>query len=240
MYGLNELSDDNPLLATSPLVMGVAKTLKYAQEHGNIELTKLGFFKRSFVHWAAASFDWPYYSEQDLFRMNKVLNEPDYLPLFVMHPLLLHTKIARHFKSTFRLTRAGTALIDRPGKILAAIAEPFLFEFNHTALSRHATSMQPTWMIVMNILNIEAENGLSRKRAGELIFPKIDPPGSFDMRASDAYISVLRPLCWLGFLIEHRHADIQRRDETIFIKSPLWKAAMRLPTDGMLRPQTMH
>ena len=40
-----------------------------------------------FVHWAAAEFDWPGHTEADLFAVNKVLNEPDFAPLMVLHDL---------------------------------------------------------------------------------------------------------------------------------------------------------
>jgi hypothetical protein len=33
-----------------------------------------------FVHWAAREFDWPGYTEDDLFDINKVQNEIDFGP----------------------------------------------------------------------------------------------------------------------------------------------------------------
>jgi len=59
MSYFRDLSDDCPDLSYSPLLRAARLTLKYAQDHGAIGLTKTGAFKRVFVHWAAEHFDWP-------------------------------------------------------------------------------------------------------------------------------------------------------------------------------------
>lgn len=87
------ISDDDPLLLTSPIVSGVLKTAAYVGEHGGIGLTKSGAFNRKFVHWTAAEFDWPGYSEEDLFAVNKVLNEWDFPPVEDIHVLLKELKL---------------------------------------------------------------------------------------------------------------------------------------------------
>ena len=57
------------------------------------------------------------------------------------------------------------------------------------------------------------------------------------MSAGDAivalYLQVLRPLCWCGLLNEHGHRGGRISDRT-FAKTPLWKVALRLDTDGMV------
>lgn len=240
VYGIQELSDDNLALAHSPLVIGIAKTLEYATQKGQIELTKSGGFKRSFVNWAAAEFKWPDYTEQDLFRVNKVLNEWDFQPLAQIHALMLHLKIGRHFKGAFRLTKKGQSLVGRPGIIFSEVATVYLFNVVHSYRAETALGAEINWVILLNILNVEAENGVSRKRMGELVFPATKAPGAFDMRPSDAYIAVLRPLCWLGFLREHKPTDIRKWQDAIFTKTPLWQAALRLQTDEMQKPITLH
>jgi hypothetical protein len=76
VIALREVDDADPALAVSPLVRGIEKTLAWIGEHGGIPLTPSKAFKRVFVHWAAAEFDWPGHSEAVLFAVNKVLNAP--------------------------------------------------------------------------------------------------------------------------------------------------------------------
>jgi hypothetical protein len=240
VYGFQKLADDDPVLTYSPMVRAIAKTLEYAHQNDHIELTKSGFFKRSFVNWAAAEFNWPGYTEEDLYRYNKVLNELDFRPLVQMHALLLHLKLGRHFKGTFRLTKAGKSLVGQPGKIFAEVAEFYLFDVVHSDLQQYDRGPQISQVIILGMLNIEAENGINRKRAGELFYPKQDPSSYDHMTGFDAYIAILRPLCWLGLLHEHPHPDIRKWDQAVFTKTHLWKAALKLPTDDLLKPATMH
>ena len=59
MIMFRALPDDHPDLKHSPLLRAALLTLRYAQEHGAIGLTKTMGFKRVFVHWAVENFDWP-------------------------------------------------------------------------------------------------------------------------------------------------------------------------------------
>jgi hypothetical protein len=53
------------------------------------------------------------------------------------------------------------------------------------------------------------------------------------------YAHVLRPLCWVGLLFEHRTGrGFEQRE--IFTKTPLWAAALKLDTDQHLTQQTQH
>ena len=79
MIKFRSVSDTDPALSHSPMVRAAEKTFAYIDELGPTGLTPSKTFKRVFVHWAAAEFDWPEYSEADLFAVNKVLNEMDLL-----------------------------------------------------------------------------------------------------------------------------------------------------------------
>jgi len=105
MPAFKTLPENDPLLLTSPLIRGVLKTAEYIEANGGIGLTKSGAFNRKFVHWAAAEFDWPGYSEEELFRINKVLNEWDFPPVEDIHALLKGLKLGRYYKGKFLLTR---------------------------------------------------------------------------------------------------------------------------------------
>jgi len=111
MIAFRDLADDDLALSHSPIVRCLEKTFDYIAEHGVIGLTPSKGFKRKFVEWAAAEFNWPGYTEADLYAINKVLNEPDFPPLELLHGLMILMKLGRHYKGQFKVTRAGQALL---------------------------------------------------------------------------------------------------------------------------------
>jgi hypothetical protein len=133
MIEFRHISDDEPALAFSPLLRGFLKTFDYLSEHGSIGLTTSKGFKRNFVHWAASQFDWPGLSEADLFAVNKVLNEQDFMPLVDIHFLLTTLRMGRHYKGQFKLTKAGSELGAQPGRLFGIITPFYLFEIDHAA-----------------------------------------------------------------------------------------------------------
>lgn len=81
------------VVTQSPLLRGLVLALSYAEENDGIALTKSGAMNRRFVHWAAETFAWPGYTAEDLFVVNKVLNEVDMPPLWPVRDLLLHLRL---------------------------------------------------------------------------------------------------------------------------------------------------
>ena len=136
MITFKEIDDDNPALIHSPLVQAVEKIFAYVDEHGAIPLTPQKAFKRSFVNWAAKEFDWPGYSEADLFAINKVLNEIDFPPLADIHDILIALKIGRHYNGSFKLTKAGQTLVGHPGRLFGILTPLYLFEVDHLRFGR--------------------------------------------------------------------------------------------------------
>ncbi|MEO0752255.1 MAG: hypothetical protein AAFY25_10655, partial [Pseudomonadota bacterium] len=92
------LDNSDPLLGSSKLLDAVLKTVGFAQENDGIGLTKGKAFNRKFATWAAENFNWPEYSAESLLRIQKVLNEEDVIPVFVLHELMISMKLGRHVK----------------------------------------------------------------------------------------------------------------------------------------------
>ena len=114
MITFHTLPDDHPNLVHSPMLRAALLTLQNTREHRSIGLTKTMAFKRIFVHWAVEHFDWPGSGAEEMFRYNKVINEYEFLPLELLHFLLIKLRLARHFKGEFRLTKRGTELAEAP------------------------------------------------------------------------------------------------------------------------------
>ena len=240
MIAFREVDDADPALLHSPMLRAVEKTFSYVAEHGGIALTPSKAFKRSFVHWAAAQFEWPGYSEADLFAVNKVLNEIDFGPLMDLHDLMIALKIGRHFKGHFKLSKAGRSLVGHPGRLFGIITPFYLFEVDHLRFSRRETRPLGNWDIFLNVLNVEAEGGATGGEIRHALYGEPDREERFDETLSSLYVQVLRPLCWTGLLREDRADGLSRTERSVFTKTPLWRAALRLATDDEVRPVTLH
>lgn len=239
MPAFKTLSDDDPILLSSPLIRGILQTAEYIAANDGISLTKSGAFNRKFVHWAAANFDWPGYSEEELFRMNKVLNEWDFPPVSDIHGILQMLKLGRRYKGKFLLTNAGKDLIAHPGRLLSELIPSYLFRMDHGAHLRAEDQILGNWDIFLNVINVEANHGTSRSALRKTLYGDPDLSVSrFDSMASTLYITVLRPLCWAGLLTEENAGDL-RSDEQ-FAKTELWQRTLRLETDQHLKPQLVH
>jgi hypothetical protein len=235
-----KIGDNEPALQFSPIVRAAEKTFSYLVEHGSIELTPGKSFRRNFVHWAASAFEWPGYTAEELFKLNKVLNEADFAPLMHLHDMLLSLKIGRHYKGKFILTKPGRSLAHRPGKIFGIIAPFFLFHVNHEYLSRRPIQLTGNWDVFLNVLNVEAENGVTATALRETLYGPHDPTKGYDESLGGLYVQVLRPLCWVGLLVEHGSAGSISFGPRTFIKTPLWRVALQLDTDSQVQPATRH
>ena len=128
---LNDLLPEEQLTGSLMCKNGM-KLLQYSQDIGGITLTKAGFFNRKCVTWAAEEFQWPGYRPEKLYRVNKVLNEEDVLPLTIMHDLLEAAKLLRHIKGKAVLSKKGRELLQNHSVFQAILFETWFtrFDFN--------------------------------------------------------------------------------------------------------------
>jgi len=238
MIRFQSISDDDPVLAHSPMVRGAIKTLDYVTKHGPIGLTPSKNFKRYFVNWAVKEFEWPGWTEEELFSRSKVLNEYDFQPLALLHDLLIHLKMGRHYRNAFRITKAGQELVGRPGKLFGILTPFYVFEVNHGY--RTSEKLPGNWDIFLNVLNVEAEDGISVDELRRILYgPRPSDQQGFDIVPHILFEQVFRPLNWTGLLSEHRSGHDFLRDR-VYIKTPLWKAALKLETDPMVSKAIRH
>jgi hypothetical protein len=179
-----KINDADPALAHSPMVRAIESTFNYISENGAIGLTPSKAFKRTFVHWAAAAFAWPGYSETELFSINKVLNEIDFPPLMDIHDLLITLKIGRHYKNSFRLTKAGQHLRECPGRLFGIVTPFYLFEVDHMRFSRIPERPLGNWNVFLNVLNVEAEDGITGRDIRRTLYGDPSPGDRFDYALS--------------------------------------------------------
>ncbi|MFK7945282.1 MAG: hypothetical protein AB8B85_20530 [Paracoccaceae bacterium] len=240
MIEFRTLATDHPDLAHSPLLRGALLTMRYAQEHGSIGLTKTKAFKRVFVHWAVEHFDGPGMSAAELFRFNKVVNEYEFPPLEVLHFLLISLRLGRHFMGEFRLTKQGAGLSQDPSRLFAELIPYFLFQIDHASYGRFEDRPFGKWDVWMNVINAEADHGTTEAALFETFYGEPEDWHTEGWREMAAFSScVLRPLEWAGLLIETREDGASRHVCHVF-KTPLWRSALKLDTDDMLRPMSVQ
>ncbi len=241
MIAFTPVPDDDPALTLSPLLRGALLTLEYIETSGPIGLTPLKALKRYFVQWAAEAFVWPHYTTAKLYEFNKVLNEHEFRPLMVLHDVMLTTKLVRHFKGAMHITKLGKALRAKPGELWALLANHFLCVFDHGEYTRSRDLPFGTWDIFLNIINVEAQSGASEERLCSVLYGgKEEEIRCHDFQLfATFFIHVLRPLCWVGLLQEHRVGKrVEQRE--VYTKTPLWAAALKLETDRHLEEPTRH
>lgn len=228
------LHHDVDVMDLSPLIRGMVLTLRYAGEHGGIGLTRSVAMNRKFVHWAADHFAWPGHTAEDLFAVNKVLDEQDMFPLRPMRDLLHHFKLIRRFKGTLRLSRPGRALASEPRLLFDLAAPVYLYGYVHDEYSRDDHGVVGNWHIFLNLINIEARTGCSLEHLIGILYG-LEHTDRYDAHYSSVRsafrLNVIRPLCWLGLLREDRDGLSLFEDGTLH-KTPLWSAALRLESDN--------
>jgi len=172
-------------------------TIRYIDANGPIELTASRGLKRYFVEWAAEAFDWPYYSAADLYAVKKVLNEPDFPPLVILHDLLVRAKLVRHRQGALHLTRLAGQLKNDPASLWALLASRLLFDTDHSRYTRYGDPLLGNWDIFLNVINVEARNGVSEEKQCSVLFGpgEQETPHGYPRQRAALYIHVMRPLC---------------------------------------------
>jgi hypothetical protein len=240
MIEFHTLPDDHPDLAYSPLLRGALLTLQHAQDHGSIGLTQTKAFKRVFVHWAVEHFDWPGKSAAEMFRYNKVINECEFPPLEVLHYLLISLRLGRHYKGAFQLTKKGAELAQSPGRLFAELIPYYVLSIDHASYSRFDDPPFGKWDVWMNVINVEADHGTTEAALYKAFYGEPEDWHSAGWRAMAAFSScVLRPLEWAGLVMETREKGLRKHDCHVF-KTPLWRSALKLDTDEMLKPVSVQ
>ena len=227
----NDLSEDQ--LAGSLMTMNGMKLLSYAQENQGIKLTKSEAFYRKCVEWAAQEFNWPRHTVSDLYVVNKVLNEQDFLPLWVMHDLFFAGNLMRRYKGKAVLTKKGKVILGDHGALQALIFEMFFTRFDFGELERF-----PSFIDVEDYRHFfgVVDNRLSdwvelRSFAGWCLPIDAMPPSRFGpaYEASLALrLRVVRPLNWLGLIEVQRPGGRSMPLEKVMIrKTPLFNQFLR-------------
>ncbi|WP_420145891.1 hypothetical protein [Sphingobium sp.] len=199
--------------------------MSHLAESGPIGLTPNTAIKRYFVTWAAAAFIWPGYTADELYAINKVLNDHDFPPLAVLHDLLLAAKLARHRKGFLPIIKIDKDLLEYPRILWITLAQHLLLSAGYD------DTQEIEWILVLNAVNVEAHSGVTDTQFCATLTGSDD--NDYHMK-SLVYVHVLRPLSWLGLL----HETQRSRTERFFTKTALCPVTITFQGASQMAPAT--
>ena len=198
-------------IAGSPVARNTLILLRQAIERGGLPLTATANLSRAVVAEMCKLIEWPNYDQADAFRFNKVINEPDFLPLHVVRQLAQAATLVRAQRGKLVATPLGKSMLSEQGSLLAIL---FHLAFWHMDLGYFGRGLLGSWPqadagVVLWSLLVCANDWQSAEKLTRLC--TIPDPAMFsemwDRMPYAMEAKVLRPLLWFG-LLEHRREKI--------------------------------
>ncbi len=207
----NDLSREE--IATSPVGRNTLILLGEAIERGGLPLTAAGNLTRAVVAEMCKRIEWPDFDQADAFRLNKVINEPDFLPLHVVRQLAQAATLVRAQRGKLMATPLGKSMLSEAqhGSLLAIL---FHLAFWHMDLGYFGRGLLGSWPqadagVVLWSLSACAGDWQSAEKLTRLC--TIPEPamlsGIWDKTRYAMEARILRPLVWFG-LLEQRSEKI--------------------------------
>ena len=199
-------------IASSPVARNTLILLRQAIERSGLPLTATGNLSRAVVAEMCKLIEWPDYDQADAFRFNKVINEPDFLPLHVVRQLAQAATLVRTQRGKLIATPLGKSMLSdtKQGALLAIL---FHLAFWHMDLSYFGRGLLGSWPqadagVVLWSLSVCADEWQSPEKLTRLC--TIPEPAMFsdtwDRTPYAMEAKILRQLLWFG-LLEHRSEE---------------------------------
>jgi hypothetical protein len=211
----NDVSADE--IARSAVARNTLILLRQAIERDGLPLTATGNLSRAVVDDMRKLIEWPSYDQADAFRLHKVINEPDFLPLHVVRLLAQSAKLILPHRGKLVATPLGKSMLSEPpqGALPAVLLH---LAFWHVDLGYFARGLLGTWPqadsgIVLWSLSVSASDWQSSEKLTRLC--TIPEPamlsGTWDRTTYAMEAKILQPLLWFGLLDHRREKDAESR-----------------------------
>lgn len=214
------------VVSHSPLVRAFRTIAAYQAEHGVIGLTKSRAWNRHAVDWVVRRWEFPNWSAEKLYTVNKVLNEFDVPPLEYLRVLLTSLRLGRKVKGGWGLTKPGLSLAADPEAAFVTLTPAFLFRFDHAEDMRAGTAPVGDWALWLHAIARMHAAGFSLNDLAALLYGPAAIPG-WRGPAGDLFSAVAMPLEWAG-LLSCDHETHGALEERVWRKTPLWQSGLRL------------
>ena len=187
--------------------------LRAAAVAPGLKTTATGNLSRGVVSQMCDLFEWPEFDKAKMFQFNKVINEPDFMPLYFVRHVAESAKLLRRQKGFLKATPTCRKLLTEPN-VRALQAVLFHTALWHLRLGYLGRGLLGTWPqqdigIVLWSLSVTAGDWQSPEHMTRLCTIPVN--GVFntewDVASMAMEARILRPLTWFG-LVEHRQDDI--------------------------------
>jgi hypothetical protein len=201
--------------------------LRRAAESGGLKLTATGNLSRAVVEEMCGVIKAPGYDKAELLRVQKVINEPDVLPLHFLRILTQSAKLLRTHRGKLIPTRLGKRMLalEHHGPLQAVLFHVAFWHLNLAYFDRYALDSWPLTQVgvILWSLSASAHDWLPRETLTRLCAsPVIDVlEWEWDLGSSAMEARILRPLVWFG-LLESR---TQARSPTDVVERRLYRKA---------------
>jgi len=197
---------------TSTEISGSAVTanalllLRRAADTGGLKLTATGNLSRAVVEEMFGVIQAPNYDKAELLRFQKVVNEPDLLPLHFIRILTQAAKLIRTHRGKLIPTPLGRRMLaaEQHGPLQALLFHVALWHINLAYFDRRPLDSWPQSDVgvVLWSLSASANDWLPRETLTRLCtIPVIGVlEAQFDFGSSAMEARILRPLVWFGLL----------------------------------------
>jgi len=204
--------------------------LRRAAETSGLKLTATGNLSRAVVEEMCGSIEAPDYDKDELFRYQKVVNEPDFLPLHFIRILTQSAKLTRTHRGKLIPTRLGKRMLalEHHGPLQAVLFHVAFWRLNLADFDRYALDSWPLTQVgvILWSLSAWAHDWLPRETLTRLCASPVIGvlESQWDVGSSVMEARILRPLVWFGLLESRTEprstADlIERR---LYRKAPLF------------------
>jgi hypothetical protein len=229
----------NAEISGSAVTTNTLLLLRRAAETGGLKLTAIGNLSRAVVEEMWRAIKCPGYDKDELFRYQKVVNEPDFLPLHFIRILTQAAKLIRTHRGKLIPTPLGRRMLaaEQHGPLQALLFHLALWHINLAYFDRRPLDSWPQSDVgvVLWSLSASANDWLPRETLTRLCtIPVIGVlEATWDFGSSAMEVRILRPLVWFGLLesrTEPRSAT-QLVDRRQYRKAPLFDRFLKFDVE---------
>lgn len=213
-------------LSGSAVTRNALLVLRRAIETGGLKLTATGNLSRSVVAEMFEIMEWPGLDKKEFFRFHKVINEPDFLPVYFVRVLLQATKLVRTRRGTLVPTRLGKEMLvpEQYGGLHALLFHIALWHLNLGDFDGCPIESWPQSYIgvVLWSLSASASDWLDRETLIRLCTVPVAGvlESSWDLGSYAMEARILRPLTWFGLLESRREGRAGLGEPRLYRKTP--------------------
>jgi hypothetical protein len=215
-------------LSASAVAQVALMLLGRANDPGGLKLTATGNLSRAVVAEMIKMIEWPGLDKDELFQFHKVINEPDFLPVYFVRVLMQGTKLIRMRRDMLVPTRLGKGMLvpERHGALQALLFHIAFWHLNLGYFDRNPIDSWPQsdMGVVLWSLSASANDWLDPDRLTRLCtVPVVGVvESSWDLGSFAMDSRILRPLVWFGLLEQRSEKGTGLVDRHLYRKTPLF------------------